>query len=123
MKKVITISQGGKICYPRIEMASNFRQRFWGLMGRGGLVEGTGLLLKHCSSIHTCFMKFPIDVVYLDHSFKVLDVETVRPWKLGSLIKGARHVLELPEYAGDQLKRGYPITLAPYGSFEDNNQY
>lgn len=122
MKKVMTISQDGEIVYPQIEVASNFRQRFWGLMGRRQLEDGRGLLLERCSGIHTCFMKFPIDVVYLDRSFKVLDYETVRPWKLGSLIKGACHVLELPAGAGTQLKRGHPVALMLYSGFGDDNQ-
>lgn len=122
MKKVIAISQNGEIAYPQIEVADDFWQRFCGLMGRKQLEDGEGLLLRHCSSIHTCFMKFSIDVVYLDRNFKVLDYETVRPWKIGSLIKGAHHVLELPAGAGTQLKRGNPIALMPYSSFGDDNQ-
>lgn len=122
MGKEIAISQDGEIAYPQIEVAADFWQRFCGLMGRKQLADGTGLLLKNCSSIHTCFMKFPIDVVYLDRNFKVLNYETVRPWKLGSLIKGVRHVLELPEGAGAQLKRGHPIALMPYSSVGDDNQ-
>lgn len=111
MKKVMTISQTGTLIYPQVEVASNFRRRFLGLMGRRNLDEGTGLLLTHCSSIHTCFMCFPIDVVYLDRNFKVLEYETVRPWRLGSLIKGTCHILELPACAADQLRRGQLIAL------------
>lgn len=122
MGKVIAISQDGEVFYPQIEVADNFWQRFCGLMGRKQLADGAGLLLKRCSSIHTCFMKFTIDVVYLDRNLKVLEYETIRPWKLGSLIKGVSHVLELPEGAGSQLKRGHPISLMLYSSVGEDNQ-
>lgn len=122
MKKVSSLSQEGRIIYPQIEIAANFRQRFWGLMGRKQLAEGSGLLLERCSGIHTCFMKFSIDAVYMERNFRVLDYETIRPWKLGSLIKGACHVLELPAGAGNRLKRGYPIALIPHNSAEDEYQ-
>lgn len=111
MKKMITVSQEGKVIYSQIEVASTFTQRFWGLMGREQLGEEKGLLLERCSCIHTCFMRFAIDVVYLDQAFTVLDYETVRPWRRGSRVKGARHVLELPANAGSQLRRGHPIEL------------
>jgi len=122
MKKMIAIGQEGETAYLQVEVADNFWQRFWGLMGRKQLEDGRGLLLEGCSGIHTCFMKFPIDVVYLDRNFKVLNYETVKPWKLGSLIKGACHVLELPAGAGNQLKQGQSIALIPYSSFQDDNQ-
>ena len=80
-----------------VSVADSFVTKFLGLMGKKGLKKGEGLLLKRCSSIHTCFMKFAIDVVYLDKNYKVLYIETVFPWRVGKIVKGAKNVLELPQ--------------------------
>lgn len=80
----------------RIETADTFFGRFLGLMFRKSLPRGSGLLLRDCARIHTCFMRFAIDVVYLSRDFAVLAVETaLPPWRVGRLVKGARHVLEM----------------------------
>lgn len=68
----------------RIETADTFFTRFLGLMGRKKLPDGDGLLLENCGSIHCFFMKFPIDVIYLDGDRKVIYKETVKPWKTGT---------------------------------------
>ena len=79
----------------RVVVADTFFARFKGLMFRKRLAPGEGLLLKKCCAIHCCFMRFPIDAVYLDDSMQVVGVETVKPWHLGSIFSGAKHVLEL----------------------------
>ena len=67
-----------------------------GLLGRSSLPSGEGLLLKPAGSVHTFFMRFPIDVVFLDRDRKVVGVRHgLRPWR----VAGARHAvaaLELP---------------------------
>ena len=67
-----------------IETADTFLARFRGLMGRRELASGHALLLEGCSSVHMFFMKFALDIVYLDRDFRVLYVETLRPWQIGS---------------------------------------
>ena len=76
--------------------------RFLGLMGRSQLPAGDGLLFNRCSSIHTSFMRFPIDVVYLDDSWKVIKISYVWPWRVSST-RGARTVIELPLGASARL--------------------
>lgn len=49
----------------RVEVADNFLRRFLGLMGRKRIEPSRALLLSPCSSVHMCFMRFAIDVVYL----------------------------------------------------------
>ncbi len=66
-----------------------------GLKGRRSLPAGEGLLLRPASSIHTAFMRFPIDVVFLDRRLRVVGIaEHVRPWRIAGR-RGARAVLEL----------------------------
>ena len=83
----------------KVEVADNFLSRFMGLMGRKELPENTGLLISPCNSVHMCFMRFAIDVVYLAEDYTVVKtVKNVRPW-LGisaCFKKGTWAVLELP---------------------------
>ena len=80
----------------KIKNADSFFSRLMGLMGKTKLNAGEGLLLKNCPSIHCFFMKIPIDAVYLSKDMKVLHVETLKPWSIGSRIKKTAHILELP---------------------------
>ncbi|MCF0112282.1 MAG: DUF192 domain-containing protein [Erysipelotrichaceae bacterium] len=91
------------------EIADSFLTRFKGLMLRKNLGQNEGLLLKQCGSIHCCFMRFTIDVVYLNAAYEVLKVETVKPWRVGSLVKGAVHVLEVNEHVASGLKEGMKL--------------
>ena len=81
----------------KAEVARTFLQRARGLIGRRALAAGTGMLILKCNCIHTCFMRFPIDAVFLDGEDRV--VKTVRdipPWRL--MVWGgwrAKKVLEL----------------------------
>jgi uncharacterized protein len=87
--------EGGRLVVRRCEVADGFFSRLRGLLGRGGLRPGEGLLLSPSSSVHTMFMRFAIDVVFLDRELQVVGVSAdVRPWRLAGR-KGARHVLEL----------------------------
>jgi hypothetical protein len=75
-----------------LEVASSRRERRRGLLGRDGL-EGA-LLLERTRSVHTLGMRFPIDVAHLDGDGVVLKVATMRPWRLGWPVTGARSVVE-----------------------------
>lgn len=66
-----------------------------GLLGRGSLPGGEGILLRPAASIHTFFMRFPIDAVFLDRDLVVVGIErNLKPWRAAGR-KGARSVLEL----------------------------
>jgi uncharacterized membrane protein (UPF0127 family)/CheY-like chemotaxis protein len=78
-----------------------------GLLGRGSLPPGEGITLRPAWSIHTAFMRFPIDVVFLDHDLVVLRIDAaVRPFRTASQ-RGAREVVELA--AGECAKRGLTV--------------
>jgi len=92
--------------------ASNPWSRFVGLLGYAGLKPGEGLHIIPCSSVHTCFMRFSIDVVYLNRDGQVVKiVPALKPFRFSIGGRGARSVLELPvgtiaatgTQAGDQL--------------------
>ena len=78
-------------------VADNYWSRFRGLIGSKPLQAGEGLLIVPCSSIHTHFMSFPIDVLYLNREGEVVGIDhSLPPWRLGRFYKRVRCVLELP---------------------------
>jgi uncharacterized membrane protein (UPF0127 family) len=78
-----------------------------GLLGRRDLPQGEGILLRPAGSIHTFFMRFPIDAVFLSESGVVLSVTAgVRPWRIAGC-KRSRSVLELA--AGESERRGLEV--------------
>jgi hypothetical protein len=78
-------------------LASSFWDRFWGLMFRAGLPEGGGLLLTRSASIHSFFMRFRFDAIFIDKDRRVVKVvHAMRPWRAALGGRGAKGTLELP---------------------------
>ena len=81
----------------RVELADTFFSRLQGLMFRRQLPPGEALLLEPCPQIHTCFMCFAIDVVFLDaHNRVVAVLEELKPWRMSKFYRASRRTLELP---------------------------
>ena len=94
----------GRVVCEHLLVAARPLRRMRGLLGRRSLPEGEGILLRPAGSIHTFFMRFPIDAVFLDRGGVVVAVEPdVPPWRVASC-RGAHSVLELP--AGEAARRG-----------------
>lgn len=92
----ITNRTTGTIVAERAQVASDLWSRFWGLMGRRELPAGSGMLITPCSSIHMFFMRFPIDVVFLDRDNTVVKVvHSIKPWRT-AMGGGGKKALELP---------------------------
>ncbi len=80
----------------RVGMADSFLGRLRGLLGRDGLAEGEGLILEGCAAVHTAFMRFPLDLCFLDRDSRVVRVVgSLPPWR-AARAEGASHVVELP---------------------------
>jgi len=78
-------------------LAHRLWQRIKGLLGRKELPPGQGLILKPCNSIHTYFMRFPIDVLFVDRSNRVIKaLADLKPNRLTPLYFNAHIVIELP---------------------------
>jgi uncharacterized protein len=99
------------------EVADHGAARNKGLLGRASLAPGSGLWIVPCESVHTFFMKFPIDLVYIDRNRKVKKVRNnVGPWRLSACLS-AHSIIELPAgvaqttqtQPGDQLQFS-PVT-------------
>ncbi len=91
--RLIHVRTGREIA--RLEVARTPFQRMRGLLGRSGLPPGRGMLIEPCGSIHTFFMKFALDVIFLDSDCEVRRVvRDLGAWRLASS-PGARQVVEL----------------------------
>lgn len=89
----LTRADGQLVCHCRV--AASFSSRFRGLMGVAQLPPGSGLLLPRTSSVHTHFMRFPIDVVFLDSDLRIISiVKALGPWRMAGA-KTASSTLEL----------------------------
>ena len=86
-----------KVLANQAEEALGFLDRFVGLMGRRQLKIGDGLILSPCNSIHTFFMRMPIDALFLDdEGVLVKAYQRLAPWRATGLHRAARSVVELP---------------------------
>jgi uncharacterized membrane protein (UPF0127 family) len=104
LPEVALANDDGTVVCERCLLAETPLARVRGLLGRSGLSSGEGLLLRPAGSVHTAFMKFAIDVVFLDRDLRVLKVvPELVPWRTAAC-RGARAVLELP--AGEASRRG-----------------
>lgn len=82
----------------RVAPAATFWNRLRGYIARPRPKQGEGILLIPCDAIHTWWMTFDLDVLFLDDRGRVLDlVRSLRPWKRTRKVAGARYVLEVPE--------------------------
>jgi uncharacterized membrane protein (UPF0127 family) len=100
----------------RAERADSFLRRFQGLMGVTALPLGEGLQIEPCTSIHTFFMRIPIDALFLDRQLRVVDVcHALPPWRTSRVYFGARSVLELPAgtAAASGTQPGDTLAFAP----------
>jgi uncharacterized membrane protein (UPF0127 family) len=91
----VRVSGGETVC-DRCEIAESVFARMRGLLGRSELPAGHGMLINPAPSVMTYFMRFPIDVVFLDRDWRVVKVvERLVPWR----VAGARHAVAALELA------------------------
>lgn len=104
LPQVALANDDGDVVVENCLLAETALSRCRGLLGRSGLSSGEGMLLRPTSSVHTAFMRFAIDVVFLDRADRVLKVaDDLAPWRMAGC-RGARAALELP--AGEARRRG-----------------
>jgi uncharacterized membrane protein (UPF0127 family) len=107
-----SLYKNGVLLIQNLSVAQRFHERLLGLMGRAPLGPGRALHLSRCRAIHTCFMRFPLDAIFLDaRGVVVRRMHLIRPWRLAL---GGRHAVSVIELeagwlapdavaAGDQL--------------------
>jgi len=95
-----------------LQRAESTPRRMIGLLGRSSLPAGHGLLITPCKQIHTWFMRFAIDAVFLDREQRVVHIcSDLRPWKLSPMVWKARSVLELASGQAVSLQVGQRLHL------------
>ena len=102
----VTRDDGVVVC-ERCVVATSPLLRMRGLLGRSSLADGEGIYLRPASSVHTWFMRFPIDVVFVDRDLVVLKVvPALAAWKVAAC-RGAKATFELA--AGEADRRGVVV--------------
>lgn len=94
--KIINVSKNTTLA-ENAKLADNFFKRLIGLMGKANLEAGGALILKPCTSIHTFFMRFPIDVAFVDRENRIVKIYPSLPsWRLSGMFLNSVLCLELP---------------------------
>jgi uncharacterized membrane protein (UPF0127 family) len=88
--------------------------RMRGLIGRPELSESSGVLLRG-KQVHTFGMRYPIDVLHIAPDGTILNVTSLRPWKVSPIRMKARWVLELRSGEADRLGIGPGSVVVNYG--------
>jgi uncharacterized protein len=87
----------GALLAERVERAVALAERLRGLLGRSELGAGNAFAIAPCAAIHTFFMKFAIDAVFLDQSGRVVRaLPELPPWRATRFYRRAAQVVELP---------------------------
>jgi uncharacterized membrane protein (UPF0127 family) len=105
----------GSIVADRIDVADTRATRAVGLLPRNGLEPGEGLWIVPSRGVHTCWMRFPIDVIALDERGVIIDrVTHLKPWRIRLPRRGTAGVLELRAGTLDEsnTRIGHRIELA-----------
>lgn len=102
----------GETIAANVELAVTRATRRKGLLGRASLDPAAALVLKPCFAVHTAFMQFPIDVVFVDREWTVRRIaERVGPWRMAACF-GATAVVELAAGVGHGIRIGDRLSLA-----------
>jgi len=93
--RILNVSRGTVIA-ETARAADNPWSSFLGLMGKPALPAGEALLITPSSSIHTHFMRFAIDVLYVNKDDVIVGIDRdLRPWRFGRFYKQVRYVVEM----------------------------
>lgn len=91
------VSTSGEVIVAQLSQANSFIKRLKGLIFTPQLDEGCGLLISPCKQVHTHFMRYALDIVFLDKSLNVVAIiKDLKPWRLTAYYKKAHYVLEVP---------------------------
>lgn len=89
--------RSGAVLALRVERAVTMAARLRGLLGRSRLPEGEALAIEPCTSLHTFFMRFPIDALFLSRDGRVIRaISGLRPWRATRIYPRAALAVELP---------------------------
>jgi len=113
-RTVRVLADNGTVVCTHCEVAESAISRMRGLLGRSGLGAGEGMLINAAPSVMTFFMRFPIDVVFIDRAQTIVKIaHSLVPWRTAGA-RGAVAALELPPgtAAALALEPGMTLVLA-----------
>jgi uncharacterized protein len=113
----LRLRRTGEIVVTRLETAFDSRGRRRGLLRRSGLEAGQGLVIAPCSSVHTAFMRFAIDIAFLGRDGQVVKVAAgVAPWRVRAAFRTFA-VLEMAAGSaiGRDVRRGDVLEIVETG--------
>lgn len=112
-KKLIRlITKENEVVLENVVIADRFFSRLKGLMGKNTMEDDEGLLIRPCNSIHTFFMKFNLDIAFIDKNFMVLEIyRDLAPNKLSKIYKKSKFVIESKTGSLNKLKKGEQIQI------------
>ncbi len=94
---ILTSKTRNQVLLRDVKVATGFIQRGVGLLGHTKLEAEEALWIDPCQSIHTFFMSFPIDAVFVDAQMRIQKIyHSLPPWRMTTLVWGARSVIEMP---------------------------
>lgn len=92
-----TSNSGAELLVDHLMVAESFWERGKGLLGRKSLAEGEALWINPCNNIHTFFMKFAIDCIFVDSKMEIKNIaKNVTPFRIAGPYWRASSVIETP---------------------------
>lgn len=107
-------SSGGSVVAPQLEAALDSATRRRGLLGRDTWIDAA-LVIAPCMAVHTFFMRFAIDVLFVNHSGTIVGIShALGPWRIACSWR-AFATIELPAGTVERvgLREGYRLTIRP----------
>ncbi|MDX9731139.1 MAG: DUF192 domain-containing protein [Bdellovibrionales bacterium] len=116
----IKLMKESQMIAPSVAIADTLLSRTKGLLGRPSLPAGEGLWIKRCNSIHTLFMRFSLDAVFVDKNLRVVSIhQNLPPWRITLPRLKATSVFEMPagtlNELGIHLQAGDQLTVVQHG--------
>ena len=103
----LVLEPSGRVVVPELEVAVESSTRKKGLLGRDGLADGCGLVIAPTNAVHTFFMGFPIDILFVTKAGEVVKVRHAVPaWRMTAAFRGYA-VIELA--AGGAARAGLQV--------------
>lgn len=103
----------GTILANRLLLAHSYLTRLRGLIGRPMLKPGEALWIKPSQQVHTHFMRYALDIVFLDREMRVVEViRGLQPWKLSPWVRSAHSLIEFAAGGADGIRVGDVLTVS-----------
>lgn len=101
-----------KIVCSKVEIALSFFARLVGLIPKRDIPLDYCLMIPGCISVHTFFMSFDIDVVFVDSKFNVIDIVRLKPWRISKFYFSSENVFEFKaDFVYDKISIGDKLAL------------